>query len=61
MANGDQLFAANPTFMAFDNIALPNPDPTGFGWGLPFFFGRSVFTAFEGKSTPGGPGPYVAF
>ena len=29
--------------------------------GLPFFFGRSVFTAISGVSTPGGTGPYVAF
>ncbi len=29
--------------------------------GLPFFYGRSVFTAISGVSTPGGTGPYVAF
>jgi len=32
-----------------------------FDWGLPFFFGRTVFTAFEGAATPAGPGPYWAF
>jgi hypothetical protein len=32
-----------------------------FDWGLPFFFGRTVFTAIEGMSTPGGTGPYFAF
>ena len=26
-----------------------------------FFFGRSVYTAIEGRVTPGGTGPYVAF
>jgi hypothetical protein len=61
VGNADQLFGTNPSFMAFNNIALPNPDPAGFAWGLPFFFGRNVFTAIEGKSTPGGPGPYFAF
>ena len=61
VANADQLFGANPSFMAFHNIAVPNPDSAGFGWGLPFFFGRGVYTAFEGRSTPGGPGPYFAF
>ena len=61
VANGDQLFGANPGFMAFSNIAAPNSDPGGFAWGLPFFFGRNVFTAFETKSTPGGTGPYFAF
>ncbi len=32
-----------------------------FDWGLPFFFGRSVFVAIEGRSTPGGYGPYWAY
>jgi hypothetical protein len=61
VANGDQLFTANPSFNAFSNIAAPNPDPTSFAWGLPFFFGRSVYTAIETRSTPGGVGPYFAF
>jgi Protein of unknown function (DUF3443) len=61
VGNADQLFGTNPSFMAFSNIALPNPDPAGFAWGLPFFFGRNVFTALEGKNTPGGLGPYFAF
>jgi hypothetical protein len=52
---------------AFSNLAGPMPrfpmDTTlpGFDWGLPFFFGRSVATAIEGQSTPGGAGPYFAF
>jgi hypothetical protein len=32
-----------------------------FDWGLPFYFGRNVFTAIEGQSTPSGTGPFVAF
>jgi hypothetical protein len=32
-----------------------------FDWGLPFFFGRTVFVAMSGASTPGGTGPYLAF
>jgi hypothetical protein len=32
-----------------------------FDWGLPFFFGRTVFMALSGASTPGGTGPYWAF
>ena len=61
VANAAILFAANPTFTAFGNLAGTNPDPDSFDWGLPFFYGRSVFTAIEGKNTPAGPGPYVAY
>lgn len=32
-----------------------------FDWGLPFFFGRTVYVAFTGASTPAGAGPYWAF
>jgi hypothetical protein len=28
---------------------------------LPFFFGRNVFTAIEGRNTSGGMGPFVAY
>ena len=46
---------------AFNDIGAPNTDPNGIVLGLPFFFGRSIFTAIEGAATPGGAGPYVAF
>jgi hypothetical protein len=32
-----------------------------FDWGLPFFFGRTVFVAFSNARTPHGTGPYWAF
>lgn len=32
-----------------------------FDWGLPFFFGRTVFTARDGATTPAGTGPYWAY
>lgn len=47
---------------AFDDIA--NQESFGmpaFDWGLPFFFGRSMFFAIDGASTPMGAGPYYAF
>jgi hypothetical protein len=60
VANADDLFNANPTATVFVNLAGPN-SLAGFDWGLPFFFGRNVYTAIESKSTPGGTGPYWAF
>jgi hypothetical protein len=61
IANSDQLAAANPNFYAFNDVAAPGGDVSVFGWGLPFFFGRNVYTAIETRSTPGGAGPYFAF
>ncbi|WP_133645686.1 DUF3443 domain-containing protein [Paraburkholderia flava] len=34
---------------------------TVFDWGLPFFYGRTVYAAIEQQPTPGGTGPYVAY
>jgi hypothetical protein len=58
VANADSLLA-NPAHSAFSNLAGPNPG--SFDWGLPFFFGRAVFTAIEGQDTPAGYGPYLAY
>ena len=35
--------------------------PTAFDWGMPFFFGRTVFVAIDGASTLHGAGPYWAY
>jgi hypothetical protein len=32
-----------------------------FDWGLPFFFGRTVFVAMQGATTSKGPGPFWAY
>ena len=61
VANADQLFAANPSFNAFDDIAAPAGDSITFAWGVPFFYGRTVYTAIEQRATPSGKGPYFAF
>ena len=61
IANASQLATANPTYFAFSNLGGINPDSLGFAWGLPFHYGRNVFTAIETRSTPAGTGPYVAF
>lgn len=60
VANADNLLHNNPQAFVFGDLAGPN-SLSGFDWGLPFFFGRNVFTAIEGKSTPGGTGPYWAY
>ncbi|HUL79586.1 MAG TPA: DUF3443 domain-containing protein [Vicinamibacteria bacterium] len=57
IANADALF--NTPNFAFSNLGGPNPG--SFDWGLPFFFGRNVYTALEQQSTPGGVGPYFAY
>jgi len=45
-----------PGFPSSGTTSVPD-----FLWGLPFFYGRTVFTAIEKQDTPGGQGPYVAF
>jgi len=56
--SADKLFAAQSNFV-FPNLAGPNAGT--FDWGLPFFFGRNVFTAIESRSTPAGTGPFWAY
>lgn len=50
---------ANPATAAASQLAGPNPGLID--WGLPFFFGRTVFTAIQGATTPGGTGPFWAY
>lgn len=57
VANASTLFQNN--FSAFNDVAGENSN--SFDFGLPFFFGKTVFTAIEGQATPIGNGPYVAF
>jgi hypothetical protein len=58
VANADALFA-NLSDNAFEDLG--GPAPNYFDWGLPFFYGRNVYTAIEGMSTPGGMGPFWAY
>jgi hypothetical protein len=74
VANADNLFASGTKIAAAGNLAANSTtinDPNAgnstfngsnsFDWGLPFYFGRSVFTAIEGQNTSAGMGPYFAF
>ncbi|CAB3767182.1 DUF3443 domain-containing protein [Paraburkholderia solisilvae] len=57
VANAQTLFATSNN--AFDNLA--GISGTTFDWGLPFFFGRRIYTAIEARPTAAGNGPYYAF
>ena len=52
---------SNPTLYAFNDLAGEASDTTTFAFGMPIFYGRSIFTAIEGRSTPAGTGPFNAF
>lgn len=71
VANADSLFSTHSTVAAAVSLAAPS---TGVGangsafsgadtfdWGLPFYFGRNVYTAIENQNTSAGMGPYFAF
>ena len=58
ISNADQRLA-NLALSAFVDVGGPSPGTIV--WGLPFFYGRTVFTAIEGQSTPAGTGPYWAY
>jgi hypothetical protein len=58
VGNADSLIS-NVNNAAVNGLAGTNPG--AFDFGLPFFFGRNVYTAIDGKSTPGGTGPYLAY
>ena len=46
----------NPTL-----VKPPLPFANSFDFGLPFFFGRTVYTAIEGRAAGGVQGPFFAF
>jgi hypothetical protein len=57
VGNSTTLF--NSANNAFDNLA--GITSNSFGWGLPFFYGRRIYTAIESHLTSAGTGPYYAF
>jgi hypothetical protein len=60
--NAQTLF--NSGNVAFDNVGGSLDGGTtfdGFDWGLPFFFGRTVYLGIDGVSSPLGTGPYTAY
>jgi len=59
VGNADQL----PNTGAIDNLAGINDNPPAFDFGLPFFYGRNVYTGLEGVAggVPTGTGQFVAY
>jgi hypothetical protein len=58
IVSASQLFSNSNDFV-FPTLGGPNPGI--FDWGLPFFMGRNVFVAIEGRNTPAGAGPFWAY
>lgn len=59
VANAVTMFSDDPNDAAY--AYLGGPASGYFDWGLPFFYGRNVFTSIEGKTAPGGATPYWAY
>jgi hypothetical protein len=63
--NADALLNTQTVLAAFPGLAGPTGGVpgviTGFDWGLPFFFGRSVYVLFEGATAGTVAGPAVGF
>ena len=64
--NAETLFSTNdaalPTLGANpDLISTLSPYNDSFDFGLPFFFGRNIYIAFEGRTAAGTAGPYFAY
>ncbi|WP_233848326.1 DUF3443 domain-containing protein [Paraburkholderia sp. HD33-4] len=57
IGDANTLFASSNN--AFDNLA--GTSSQGFGWGLPFFYGKRIYTAIAARNTSAGQGPYYAF
>jgi hypothetical protein len=64
VGNANTLFTDEISFAAFSNLAgVAGTEQGGgtFAWGLPFYFGRNVYTAMENTNAGGTNGPYFAF
>ena len=60
-ANNNGNNAVVPGVGANPNQNNFNAPSNSFDLGLPFFYGRNIYTAIEGRSAGGATGPYFAF
>jgi Protein of unknown function (DUF3443) len=61
VASADSLLTGSGSLLAFNNLAGKGSMPGTFDWGMPFFYGRNVYFALQGKLTTVAAGPYIAF
>jgi hypothetical protein len=61
VASADSLLTGSGSLLAFSSLAGKGSKPGIFDWGMPFFYGRNVYFALEGKVTTVANGPYIAF
>jgi hypothetical protein len=66
VANSLTLFNLQNVYAYSDVGGIGVDDSSGtnslyFDWGLPFFFGRNVYYAFENASVSGNQGPFIQF
>jgi hypothetical protein len=59
VGNAETLFNDNPNDAAFADLG--GTASGNFDWGLPFFYGRNVYTSIAGTTAPGGTTPYWAY
>jgi hypothetical protein len=52
--NAENLFTSSSTSTdaAFTGLAGLNPSGAGFDWGLPFFYGKNVYSTIDGQGVP---------
>src|SRR5450830_969650 len=58
--NASALFAGGSNAV-LPTLSGPIGDAHTFDWGLPFFYGRRVFSGIEGQASSLGTGPFYAF
>lgn len=58
VGNPETLLNSNPNIAVYSKLAGPS-SLNGIDFGLPFYLGRTVFTAIKGMPTPSGTGPWV--